>query len=43
MVEVNKMKRNKNFFDLLKLMSEEWDREVREIKKEYWRELLKEK
>ena len=32
-----------NNLDLLKLISEEWDREVRKIKKEYWRKLLKEK
>lgn len=32
-----------NNFDLLKLISEECDREVRKIKKEYWRKLLKEK
>lgn len=30
-------------FDLLKLMSEEWDREVKEIEKEYWKKLLKER
>lgn len=30
-------------FDLLKLMSEEWDREVRKIEKESWKKLLKER
>lgn len=30
-------------FDLLKLMSEEWDREVKAIEKESWKKLLKER